>query len=152
MGIDSKGMKNFTVAILLLLSLETFGQINIGGKYSRDDYPSSFIILTNDSTFKYQFNFDINWDLACGTYKLKKNLIIFSYTSDMYDTINCNTDRVNYLKDKDGKDEFVLGTTIDMRFRPDTLMISGPKLYQVDKGVVRVKGHYLKKEKTGRGK
>ena len=138
--------------ILLLVPLETVGQIDISGKYSRSDYPSSYVTLNNDSTFKYEFNFDVNWDLACGTYRLKKDLIIFSYTSDMYDTLNCNTDRVNYLKDEYGKNEFLPGSTIDLRYRPDTLLIEGSKLYQVDGGVVKSKGHYLKREKPGRGK
>jgi hypothetical protein len=145
-------MKVLSCIVLIFISLDTTGQIDISGKYSRTDYPGSYVVLNTDSTFKYEFHFDINWDLACGTYKLKKDLIIFSYTSDMYDTINCNTDRVNYLKDKEGKDEFVLGTTIDTRFRPDTLMISGTKLYQLEKGVVRSKKYYLKREKNARGK
>lgn len=68
-------MKSLSCVILLLLTLETTGQIDIGGKYSRGDYPSTYVILNNDSTFKYKFNFDINWDLACGTYTLKKDLI-----------------------------------------------------------------------------
>jgi hypothetical protein len=139
-------MKFYVICLfpILLTAFNASGQqADVTGKYSRSEYPTSYIILNKDSSFIYRFNFDLNWDLACGTYKVNNSQIVFTYTSDMNDTLNCNIEGIGILPWRK-KDEGFTGT-IDTRYRPDSLYISGKKLYLSGDGG-RNRKYYFKKE------
>jgi hypothetical protein len=95
------------------LAISAFGQKSIEGKYVRTDNSSCYLILNTDKTFRYKFLRDIQWDLACGQYRVEGDFIFFSYQSDMFD-LECNNEKVNYA-DTSG---VILSDAIDKRFRP----------------------------------
>jgi hypothetical protein len=113
----------FILTLTTFLSLNASGQKSIEGKYSRTDQSSCHLILNSDGTFKYRFLWDLQWDVACGQYKLQGDSIYFLYQSDMFDR-QCNSDGINYT-DTSG---VILRDAIDKRFRPISARLSKNKI------------------------
>jgi hypothetical protein len=127
----------------------TFAQEAIFGKYSRDLYPPGSITLQDDFTFKFKFNYDMQWDLACGTFRINRDTIFFYYRSDMFDE-TCNTEKEGFLNDESRKEELMAaGESIDKRFRPDSILIEGKKLFNIVNGKV-YRGRYSVSRKRHR--
>lgn len=111
------------ISLVLLVNLTVSPQNLIFGEYRRNEYPSGYVILGLDYTFKFRFHFDLQWDLACGTYSTKGDTVYFNYQSDMYDPI-CNNQGIN-VTDTSG---VILQDAIDTRYRPITAYVSRDKL------------------------
>jgi hypothetical protein len=115
--------------IRLLLTLTTFfaitawGQKSVDGTYIRTDQSTCYLILNQDGTFKYKFGWDMQWDVACGQYKINGDSIFFHYQFDMFDR-QCNTEGINYT-DTSG---IILQGAIDKRFRPVSARLSKNKI------------------------
>ena len=111
-------------------SVICLGQIEITGKYIRiKGSNSNYILLNADNSFKYQFESDLQWDLACGRYEKKGDTILFHYTSDMFDIDGCNSGKINYT-DTSG----VFTEAIDKRFRPISALLSKGKIVTIKTG------------------
>ncbi len=104
-------------------TMTAWGQKNIDGKYVRADQSTCYLIINSDGTFKYRFGRDLQWDVACGQYKMKGDSIVFQYLSDMFDQ-QCNTEGINYT-DTSG---VILRDAIDKRFRPISARLSKNKI------------------------
>ncbi|OIQ96026.1 hypothetical protein GALL_220240 [mine drainage metagenome] len=137
----------------LFLSMLSFGlnclsQRNIVGSYCRLQYPTTNLILLADSSFKYDFYFDLQFDIACGKYSYKNDTIILAYSSEFNDTL-CNKRHVNLLYDSAGKLRQTFGV-LDKRHRPDSLYIKGEKLYRIVNGtIIKIKRYKTTKQSFG---
>ena len=112
-----------------LIAFQTFGQSIEPGKYIRTDYPSGYLIMNSDHSFKFRFHFDLQWDLACGFYEIKGDKIYFSYNSDMFDE-ECNIDGIN----KTDTTGIVTQDAIDKRYRPIIAKYSKRKIITIKTG------------------
>lgn len=134
-------MRKVFCVIIFFKSVLAFGQASLSGIFSRNDYPSISIVFNSDLTFKYRFSFDESWDIACGSYLIKKDTVLLFYLSDYNDTI-CNSPQTNILfiqtKNINGqtqKSAIIFGT-VDKRHRPDSLFRIGDRLFLIDNGTI----------------
>jgi hypothetical protein len=150
----SFGKFSLTILLATILNIVTsFGQNEISGKYIRGDYPVGYVILNPDKSFKFKFNFDLQWDLACGQYKVKGDTIFFTYNKDMFDS-DCNNERVN-VTDTSG---VISQDAIDKRFRPITALLLKNKIQTIKTGDIQepetveiLTFIYRRKKKRGSG-
>lgn len=112
-----------SLALASFITLTTWGQNGIEGKYVRTDQSSCYLIINSDGTFKYKYRWDLQWDVACGQYEVIGDSIFFSYQSDMFDR-QCNTDGTN---DTDTAG-IILQDCIDKRFRPISARVTKNKI------------------------
>jgi hypothetical protein len=141
---------------MLLLTLTTFssltawGQKDIEGKYVCTSYPTCYLIINSDKTFKFGFGQDLQWDIACGRFELKADSLFFEYLSDMFDR-QCNSDGRNYT-DTSG---IILQDAIDKRFRPISARLSKNKIitYKIgdiaDSETIDKRAYYYRRKKKG---
>jgi hypothetical protein len=137
----TRQMRKLFFVIFFFKSVLTLSQASLSGTFSRSDYPSIFITFNRDLTFKYRFSFDESWDIACGSYLIRKDTVLLFYVSDYNDTI-CNSPQTNILftqtKNINGptqKTAIVFGT-VDKRHRPNSLFRIDNRLFLIDNGTV----------------
>jgi hypothetical protein len=116
-------IRTLLLTLTTVLTVTTWGQKGIEGKYVRTDQSTCYVLINSDGTFKYKFGWDLQWDLACGRYELKGDSIFFQYSSDMFDQ-QCNSDGINYT-DTSG---VILRYAIDKRFRPISARLKKNKI------------------------
>lgn len=115
--------KILLLTVVAFFSLTAWAQKGIEGKYVCPNYPTCYLIINSDGTFKYGFGLDLQWDVACGRYERRGDSLFFKYLSDMFD-LQCNSERRNYT-DTSG---IILDGTIDKRFRPISARLSKNKI------------------------
>jgi hypothetical protein len=146
--INFNHLRQVLCGLTVLISLTTFGQNEIIGKFIRTDYPASYLTLNADKSFKFRFGFDSQWDLACGQFEVKGDTIMFSYTSDMFD-ITCNSEGINMTDTSD----YFLKQGVDKRWRPITARIVKNKILTIKIGdihepeTVSLDSYYLRRER-----
>lgn len=146
-------MSNFRRSLLvltLLINLTAFGQNEIIGEYIRTDYPTGYLILNADKSFKFRFGFDSQWDLACGQFDIKGDTLTFSYNSDMFD-VTCNSEGINMTDTSD----YFLKQGVDKRWRPIIARVVKHKIVTIKTGdvndgeTVSLNKHYYRRKKKG---
>lgn len=129
-------------------SLTCLSQRNIIGNYCRLQYPTTNLTLLSDSTFKYDFYFDLQFDIACGKYSYKNDTIVLTYSSEFNDT-SCNNRHINLLYDSTGKLRQTFGV-LDKSHRPNSLFIKGDKIYKIANGtIIKIKRYRTTKHSFG---
>jgi hypothetical protein len=120
-----------TILLFLFVAIAAFGQEEITGKYLWTDYPSGYIMLNADKSFKFKFRSHAYWDLACGQFEVKIDTIFFNYMSDMFD-VSCNNERLNMTDTSD----YFLKKGVDKRHRPIIALLLKNKLEIIKTGDV----------------
>lgn len=111
------------IGLLLLFGFNVFEQSGVSGKYIRNNYPGGYLVLSADKSFKFRFNFDSQWDIACGQFEIKGDTLFFTYTSDMHD-VTCNEERINMSDTTD----YFLRTGVDKRWRPIAALVKKKRI------------------------
>ena len=107
-------LRCLAVSSLLICSLSlASAQNQVSGEYLHGDYPGCRIILNKDKTFNFRFHFDLQWDLACGTYVMRGDTAFFSYLTDMFDP-GCNTQGIN-VTDTESSPQLLFSKNIDFQ-------------------------------------
>src|SRR4051812_41194179 len=116
--------KILMLTLMTVITMTAWGQKDIQGKYVCTDYPTCYLTINSDHTFKYEFGRDLQWDVACGRFDLRGDSLFFEYLSDMFD-LQCNSERRNYT---DTSGVILQDGAIDRRFRPISARLSKNKI------------------------
>jgi hypothetical protein len=141
-------MRYIIILFLGLLQFETFGQ-KWTGKYH--DYSGHELEFHSDSTFKYEYGFDLLHTWAIGKWTFKDDIVHLNFSNDkVYDTL-VRANRADSLIES--RDE-ILSKINDEMFAmlqlssggqssegiTDKLMLKGKRLYLVDSKGQRITG------------
>lgn len=116
------------VILSFLISVSVFAQVRTVKSFVYDGNTISDLSLTlnPNGTFKYLYNYDQIFDMACGTYKIIRDTVILNYEFDENDTC-CNIENRKVIWDKASL----------LQNRPYRLFLKGVKLYDIENGTVK---------------
>jgi hypothetical protein len=87
------------------------GQVILAKRYVYESNISTYLHFKSDSTFEFQYRYDLIGDEAIGRYVLKQDTLLLTFTKDTSLTGNIYFEHENH--------------------RPDSLLIKGNKLYEI---------------------
>jgi hypothetical protein len=152
-------MKLTTLILLTIINIAASGQ-RLVGKYSA--YYGHSLELRDDSTFRYDWHFDLASSWSVGQWKVSNKTVYLKFRN-VYDTLTTDGKPDSLVLSSDEKsnriknDEFVIGLISSggqgrsVNGITDRLAIRGKRLYQVDKSGritrTRESGIWTKKKK-----
>ena len=152
-------MRLTTIILLIVINFIASGQ-SLTGKYNA--YYGHSLELKDDSTFRYEWHFDLASSWSVGQWKVSSKTIYLNFKS-IYDTLTRDGMPDSLVLSSDEKsnrirnDEFVIGLISgggqgrSVNGITDRLAIRGKRLYQLDKigRIIRTResGNWTKKKK-----
>ena len=138
----------FIIIVLVGFQLNTYGQ-KWTGKYQ--DYFGHSIEFYRDSTFKYEYRFDLLHTWAVGKWKVNKDTIHLNFEDlRVYDTLIRDNRPDSLIESRDEKSNRLTAEEFAMMQMSsggqssegisDKLLLTGKRLYQINNKGKRVKG------------